>query len=79
MPDASHNQIAYCAMLVFANDGVMDNGEFHFLLGLAMRDETIDDEEKRVLADVFERAEKQSTLDAKVREKIEAIRKKHNF
>jgi hypothetical protein len=58
-PD-SHIEIAYSSIRVFADDGTMDLGELNFLLGLALRDGRIDDDERRVLGNILRRA-----LDAK--------------
>lgn len=72
----SHIEIAYESIQVFANDGQIDVGEINFLLGLALRDATIDDDERRVLARIFAEAEK-SALPSAVQTRIDEVRAKH--
>ncbi|HVJ61669.1 MAG TPA: hypothetical protein VM555_03045 [Tahibacter sp.] len=74
----SHIEIAFQSIPVFADDGQIDIGEINFLLGLALRDNTIDDDERRVLAKVFAEAEK-STLPAPVQARINEVRAKHDI
>jgi len=52
----SHLEIAYSSIRCFADDGTIDLNELHFLLGLALRDDKIDDDEKRVLKSIFSHA-----------------------
>lgn len=75
----SYIEIAWSAIKVFANDGTVDEGELNFLLGLAMRDARIDDDEKRVLAGIFDRAEASSNLPSHVRERIRQVRVQHGI
>lgn len=49
----SHTEIALSSIQCFADDGTLDLGELNFLLGLALRDDVVDDEEKRVLNNIF--------------------------
>ena len=49
----SHLEIALASIRCFTDDGKLDLGELNFLLGLALRDEKVDDDEKRVLGDIF--------------------------
>lgn len=49
----SHTEVAISSIQCFADDGTPDLGELNFLLGLALRDEVVDDEEKRVLNNIF--------------------------
>ncbi|UXI68158.1 hypothetical protein [Tahibacter amnicola] len=72
----SHIEIAFRSINVFADDGQLDVGEINFLLGLALRDQTIDDDERRVLAKVFSEAEK-SALPPAVQTRIDEVRRKH--
>jgi hypothetical protein len=74
----SYIEIAYSSVSVFANDGTLDLGELNFLLGLALRDNHIDDDEKRVLAGVFARAE-QGRLSAAVERRIGEVRARHGI
>ncbi|HEU0153939.1 MAG TPA: hypothetical protein VFQ84_11420 [Arenimonas sp.] len=73
----SHIEIAYSSIRVF-NDGQMDLGELNFLLGLALRDQQVDDEEKRVLAKIFAQAE-QTNLSPLVKERIAEARRNHGI
>lgn len=75
---ASHIEIAYSSIPVFANDGTIDMGELNFLLGLALRDNVIDDDEKRVLGSIFDKVS-QSSVTPKVWERIGQIRKKYSI
>jgi hypothetical protein len=73
----SHIEIAYSSIRVF-HDGQMDLGELNFLLGLALRDQEVDEEEKRVLGKIFAQAE-QTKLSPLVKERIAEARKHHGI
>ncbi len=75
----SYTEIAWNAIKVFSDDGTIDEGELNFLLGLALRDKSVDEDEKRVLRAIFDRAESSSSLAAKVRERIASVRKQHGI
>jgi hypothetical protein len=72
----SHIEIAYSSIKVFTNDGQMDLGELNLLLGLALRDGEVDDEEKRVLRKIFAQAEL-GKLTSVVKERIAEARRVH--
>jgi hypothetical protein len=72
----SYLDIALASIEVFTDDGKLDLEELNFLLGLALRDNVVDDDEKRVLANVFRRAE-QGELRPAVRTRIAEVRAKH--
>jgi hypothetical protein len=72
----SHIEIAYSSIRVFSNDGQLDLGELNFLLGLALRDGLVDDEEKRVLRKIFAQAEL-GKLSPVVKERIVEARRVH--
>jgi hypothetical protein len=74
----SHIEIAYESISVFTDDGQIDVGEINFLLGLALRDNAIDDDERRVLAKVFAEAQK-STLPPAVQARIDEVRALHGI
>ncbi len=74
----SHHEIALGSIRCFADDGTLDLEEVNFLLGLALRDNEIDADEKRVLADIFDRINK-DTVSEKTFSRIESVRKKHGF
>ncbi|MBL0030020.1 MAG: hypothetical protein IPO95_13500 [Rhodanobacteraceae bacterium] len=75
----SYTEIAWSAIKVFADDGTIDEGELNFLLGLALRDKIVDEDEKRVLRSIFERAESSDSLLPKVRERITSVRQQHGI
>jgi hypothetical protein len=72
----SHIEIAYSSIRVFADNGQLDLGELNFLLGLALRDAIIDDDERRVLRSIFAQAE-QGRLAPQVQERIALARHQH--
>jgi len=57
----SHLEIALASIKCFTDDGTLDIGELNFLLGLALRDNKVDEEEKRVLGNIFKQVS-QSTV-----------------
>ena len=79
MPQAkSHIEIAFRSIAVFADDGQLDIGEINFLLGLALRDAVIDEDEKRVLGQIFAQAEK-GHLPSNAQARIDEVRSKHGI
>lgn len=78
-PDsAAHEILSYSFLRVFANDGVIDEGELRFMEKLALRDGVIDSREKAVLARIFDRVDP-GKLDPSVREEIEKFRDEHGI
>ena len=74
----SHIEITIESMKVFMNDGQLDIAELNFLLGLAMRDNGIDDDERRVLKNIIARAEK-SPMDTSTRAHVEQVKLEYNL
>jgi hypothetical protein len=74
----SHIEITIESMKVFMNDGQLDVAELNFLLGLAMRDSGIDDDERRVLKNIIARAEK-SPMDATTRAHVEKVKLEYDL
>lgn len=74
----SHIEIAFQSIPVFSNDGQLDVGEINFLLGLALRDQAIDEDEKRVLGTIFAQAEKGHVPEA-VQARIDEVRALHDI
>ncbi|WP_145985398.1 hypothetical protein [Marilutibacter maris] len=72
----SHLEIALASIRVFTDDGRMDLGELERLLELALRDRAVDEDEKRVLANIFARAEKDG-VEAEVAARIAEVRRRH--
>jgi hypothetical protein len=68
----------YSFLVVFANDYTIDEHELAFMERLALEDNVVDEEEKRVLRDIFGRV-KDEDLETKVLEEIKAFREKYNF
>jgi len=52
--------VEYSFLHVFANDRTIDAGELAFLEKLALEDGVIDDDEKRVLHNIFSRVSEQT-------------------
>ena len=75
---SSHLEIAYSSIRVFADDGKVDLGELNFLLGLALRDGEIDEEEKRVLRNIFNQA-RETNLSPRVEERIREVENRYGF
>ncbi len=76
--ESSYIELAYSSIPVFADDGTLDMEELNFLMGIALRDQQIDAEEKRVLGNIFSRV-KEGDVSPKVWERIQAIRGKHGI
>ena len=76
--DLDHKELAYASFAIFAEDGNIDLGELNFLLGLALRDGTLDDMDKRILAGVFNRILEQD-VSAEVWKRVQAVRKQHGI
>ncbi|NZA26312.1 hypothetical protein H0E84_07930 [Luteimonas sp. SJ-92] len=74
----SHLDIALGAIPVFTDDGRMDATELQRLLDLALRDARVDEDEKRVLDNVFRRAE-QAGVTPDVAERIAQARRQHGI
>ena len=74
----SHLVIALASIQVFSNDGTLDVAELQNLLDLALRDQTIDEDEKRVLGNIFKQAEL-GALDPEVQRRIAQARQQHGI
>lgn len=74
----SHIELAYSSIAVFADDGKLDLAELNFLLGIALRDNHIDDNERAVLKSIFERLTP-SEMSAQVRRRIQEVSQQHNL
>ena len=75
---SSHIELAYSSIRVFADDGTIDMGELNFLLGMALKDGKIDDDEKRVFRNIFKQVAKDD-VEPKVWAKIQAVREKYEI
>ena len=76
--ESSYLELAYSSIRVFADDGTLDLQELNFLLGVALRDDRIDDDEKRVLGNIFDQAE-QTELSLAVRARIRELRRRFSI
>lgn len=78
MPEClpAHLQLALASVPVFTDDGRLDLAELESLLALALADHRLDDDEKRVLGNVLDRAERDG-VDAVVLARIRQIRRDH--
>jgi hypothetical protein len=74
----SHIELAYSSIPVFADDGTIDMGELNFLMGIALRDDRIDEDEKRILKSIFDKVSAKDVT-PRVWERIEAIRSKYGI
>ena len=75
---SSHLEMAYSAVKVFADDGRLDESELNFLMGLALKDGEIDDDEKRVLRNIFDQI-KNDTISVLLQDRIKAIKEKYSI
>jgi len=75
---SSYLELAYSSIKIFADDGKVDMGELNFLLGLALKDGEIDEDEKRVLGNIFKHAE-EGDLSIAVRMRIREVRRKYSI
>jgi hypothetical protein len=78
MKQESHFEIAIASISCFTDDGTLDLGELNFLLGLAMRDGVVDENEKRVLGSIFSKVTS-SDVSGVVWDRIQAIKKEHGI
>ncbi len=74
----SHHEIAIASIHVFTDDGRLDLAELEKLLALAVRDEVVDADEKRVLANILTRAERDG-VDSEVLARIVEVRRQYGF
>ena len=73
-----HELVKYSFLKVFADDEMIDAGEWAILKKLALADGRVDEIERVVLAKIFERVDPKS-LEPKVRAEIAAFRAEHGI
>lgn len=78
MKNKSHLEIAIASINCFTDDGTLDIGELNFLVGLAMRDGVMDEDEKRVIASIFSKVPRNDVSNV-VWDRMQAIKKEHVF
>jgi len=74
----SHHEIALSSIECFSNDGTLDLNELSFLMGLALRDDRVDDDERRVLSNIFKQVSRDDVSDV-VWQRILAIKEKYEI
>ena len=74
----SHTEIAFASIRCFSDDGTLDVNELNFLLGLALRDNVVDEDEKRVLNNIFSKVSEHEVT-AEVWQRIATIRQEHGI
>lgn len=73
------NELAgYSFLVVFANDQTIDEKELQFLERLALEDREVDEEEKKVLRNIFARVDREN-CDEVVWREITDFRKKYGI
>jgi hypothetical protein len=68
----------YSFLSVFANDGTIDARELEYMKRLALADERVDDDERRVLSGIFSRVT-EATVDPAVWDDIERFKLRHGI
>ena len=70
--------VQHSFLKVFADDEMIDAGDWALLKKLALADGVVDAQEREVLARIFDRVDPKS-LDPKVRKEIEDFRAEHGI
>ncbi len=70
--------LAYLALAVFAEDGTLDMRELDALLAQARRDNKVTDQEKRILANVFDRIGREDVA-TDVWDRIQSVRRQYEI
>lgn len=74
----SHIELAYSSIRVFADDGKIDISELNFLLGIALKDNQVTDDEKRVLNNIFSRVDSSNASEL-VLDRIAEVKAKYSL
>lgn len=74
MESRDYLELSFRSINCFANDGKLDAKELDELLGIALRDGKIDENEKRVLNNIISKI-KDDELDLPLRLKIDEVKK----
>jgi uncharacterized membrane protein YebE (DUF533 family) len=69
---------SYSFLVAYANDDTLDMHEVRVMKKLALEDGVIDEKEKLVLRDIFDKLD-EKTADAKVLKEIEEFKKQFNI
>jgi predicted AAA+ superfamily ATPase len=74
------DMINYGRITVFTDDETFDLGELNFLLGLALKDGKIDEEERNVLRLIFHKVESEGHhVPPRVMERINEVRERYQI
>lgn len=68
----------YSFLVAFANDGTIDAAELAFIQDLALRDGTVDADERRILSNVFSRVSS-DTVTPEVWQDIQRFKQLHQI
>ena len=71
-------EISARSIAAFANDGILDIHEFDELLGIALREDVVDENEKRVLSNIIDRLTDRE-LTPQLRNRITEVRTAYAF
>lgn len=71
-------ELTFSSIKVFSDDGTLDLAELNYLLGVALRDGEIDEDEKRVLKNIFSQVSEKDVSE-KVWQRMETLRKAYSF
>lgn len=66
------------SIMAFANDGILDLNEFNELIEIALRDNVVDENEKRVLGNIIERLTPEE-LHPEMKQRIQEVRQTYEF
>lgn len=78
MESRDYLEISFRSINCFADDGTLDVNELNSLVDIALRDNVVDDNEKRVLRNIIERLT-DSELTGEMRSKIDDLRRHYDI
>lgn len=71
-------ELAYYSVQAFGNDGKLDEQELDKLLEIALRDGQVDEDETRVLSNIFSQL-KSYEITTSMRDKVRTVERKYNI
>lgn len=77
-PDQSSVELAYASLVMYADDGTLDEKELTTLLHIATRDGKINEKEKEILRALFNRIHEEE-VSGDVWDHIQQVRKQHGI